>query len=217
MVFGITWSFLPHNIHKQATDVHSPHLLLIFHQHHGMKFLTTSLLLCLALAACKPSQKCIEKPKPNCICTMQYDPVCGCNNKTYGNACAAQCAGIKTYTKGECPDQSTAKLEGVIWKLKTFDLKPRPEQVPENVTISLQFDAGKLSGNGGCNRMGGTYVLEGNTLRTSQLFSTKMFCENTMKQESMFLQMLEKSQSYSLKDKALEIDCGAAGRLIFGQ
>jgi hypothetical protein len=34
---------------------------------------------------------------------LQYDPVCGCNNKTYGNACAAECSGIKKYTKGECP------------------------------------------------------------------------------------------------------------------
>ncbi len=38
----------------------------------------------------------------DCMCTMQYDPVCGCNGKTYGNACAANCDGIKKYTPGEC-------------------------------------------------------------------------------------------------------------------
>lgn len=57
----------------------------------------------LALASCCSANKCVENPKPDCVCTMQYDPVCGCNNKTYSNACAAECADIKKYQKGECP------------------------------------------------------------------------------------------------------------------
>jgi len=65
-------------------------------------FLALSLLF-LAITACKNDNKCIENIKPDCVCTYQYDPVCGCNNKTYGNACAAACAGIETYAKGECP------------------------------------------------------------------------------------------------------------------
>ena len=48
-------------------------------------------------------EDCNESPKEDCICTLQYDPVCGCNHKTYGNACEANCAGITSYTSGECP------------------------------------------------------------------------------------------------------------------
>jgi hypothetical protein len=44
----------------------------------------------------------VEKIKPDCACFYIYDPVCGCNDKTYGNACAAECSGITDYTQGKC-------------------------------------------------------------------------------------------------------------------
>lgn len=41
------------------------------------------------------------KPIPE-MCTEQYDPVCGCNDKTYANACHAAREGIAVGAKGEC-------------------------------------------------------------------------------------------------------------------
>lgn len=64
----------------------------------------TILTIFLIFTSCAKDDpiKCIENIKEDCVCTLQYDPVCGCNNKTYGNACDASCSGVE-YTPGACP------------------------------------------------------------------------------------------------------------------
>ena len=70
-------------------------------------------------------------------------------------------------------------------------------------TPFIMLSENRLSGFSSCNRLVGSYVLDGETLTFSRIGSTKMLCEAVRDLETTFIQSLEKTRYWKYKCKKL--------------
>ncbi|KAL7437443.1 hypothetical protein ACHAXH_007659 [Discostella pseudostelligera] len=57
--------------------------------------------------SCDGQGTCAERPM---VCTQDYEPVCGCDGNSYGNACGAYAGGVSVSIDGECDISSKAQF-----------------------------------------------------------------------------------------------------------
>ncbi len=92
-------------------------------------------------------------------------------------------------------------LPGTSWRLDDLG----GTAVIDNSKATLIFgDAGKISGNGSCNRFFGTVENNGNQIKLGPLGSTRMACpEAVMHQETKYLEALQAADRFEWKEPYL--------------
>ncbi|QEX23663.1 hypothetical protein FRZ61_36020 [Hypericibacter adhaerens] len=99
---------------------------------------------------------------------------------------------------------ASAPLENSYWKLTRLNSRPVLLAAGQREPyLVLQAQDHKLAGYAGCNRMIGSYVLENDTLRFSQVAATKMACLKGMDTEDAFLKTLDQIRRWWIEGEHL--------------
>jgi len=97
---------------------------------------------------------------------------------------------------------------------KLVRLAEMPVQVAEKQRephLTLANFEPRISGSGGCNRVTGSFELDGDELRLRGVAGTMMACLAGMEQEQRFLQSIGKVECYRISGSHLEmLDAGGA-------
>ena len=128
-------------------------------------------------------------------------------------ACAKSSApGDETATAAGSVSAASA-LQGPRWRLVELEGQP---SLPgggarEPHLIFSRDTVDRVGGATGCNSMGGRYSAEGDQIRFSGLFSTKMACieEDRMRQETRFVGALGRVDRYAISGDTLTLSEGA--------
>jgi heat shock protein HslJ len=101
---------------------------------------------------------------------------------------------------------NSASLEGE-WTLVSYGDSANPTSALPNVETSINFGTdGQFGGSVGCNSFGAGYQASGNQITFEPVFSTLMFCEGTMDQETVVLNILsEQTLNFELSGNQLTL------------
>ena len=100
-----------------------------------------------------------------------------------------------------------ATLENTYWRLASLRGRPVPpvENQQREPHLVLQPAEQRVAGSGGCNRLMGSYTLEGERLSFSQMAGTMMACPAGMETERAFLDVLTTVARWRIDSQRLEL------------
>ena len=119
---------------------------------------------------------------------------------------------ILSFSLVGCGEPAVTALEDSRWILTSYGEPENLKTVLPDTEITARFNSGtkKVRGSGGCNTYTGEYEVEENSLTLkNSLAVTEMSCGYIIdNQESKFLEILLKAESFDVNGDTLEIQCG---------
>jgi heat shock protein HslJ len=103
-------------------------------------------------------------------------------------------------------------LERTYWRAIELAGKSTPEERQEN-EAHLRFEAGRVSGADGCNRLTGSYQLNGDRIAFGQMANTQMLCAKTIGTEEPLRDALKNASRLTVAGDRLELFDAAGTRL----
>ena len=121
-------------------------------------------------------------------------------------ASAAPDSSAPVAPEAPAPTAPAAALEGTEWRLVDIGGQPAPAgaDTTRHPGFTLLAEGRKIQGSAGCNRMSGTYQLDGEKLKFGPLATTRMACP-AMQTETAFLKALEATTRYEVKGSSLTL------------
>jgi putative lipoprotein len=116
---------------------------------------------------------------------------------------------------GQLPGGASAveRLEGTQWNLTELNGKVPENETPQ-ASVTLVESTHRVEGTGGCNRLMGSYELDGRSLHFKDVATTMMACASeAMLQERGFLEVLNATQSYRIHNTTLLL-LGKDGKVL---
>jgi heat shock protein HslJ len=105
-------------------------------------------------------------------------------------------------------------LRGTYWKLVRLGDEPVAAATKQREAhLVFAADELRVAGSGGCNRLIGSFELDGDRLRFGRMASTRMSCPDCMDQETRFLETLEHVEQFRIRSSHLEL-LDATGAVI---
>lgn len=106
----------------------------------------------------------------------------------------------------ECGGQMRTRVVGSQWQLRQLAGKPVTGKAADRPPyLVLEPEGQRMQAFSGCNRVGGSYRLEGGTLAFDRLASTRMACPGGNELEYSFLAMLDATASYRVDGTSLTL------------
>ncbi len=118
------------------------------------------------------------------------------------------------YTPVAACETGNLSLENTEWKLTDLAGAPvKSASQQAEAYLVLNSENHRVSGSGGCNRLMGSYELDGDRLIFNQMASTMMACIKGMDTEKKFLDALDRVKTWKISEQQLSLS-DAGGKVI---